>query len=133
MRHTAKIDWWIVLAALVGVLAPLAGHAYWASGIVLGVLFLGVYPQSYESTPRGLLVRSGLTRRLVPYEVITFVGPAPARGASAAWSRDRVKVAWGLASEMVIAPADRAAFFADVAARAPHLSRRGQDLVALAA
>ena len=56
MRHNAKIDWWIIVAVLVGVLVPLASHTYWASGMVLGILLMGAYPQSYKTTPRGLLV-----------------------------------------------------------------------------
>ncbi|HEY1239273.1 MAG TPA: PH domain-containing protein [Bryobacteraceae bacterium] len=129
MRHAAKIDWWIVLAVLAGTLAPLPSHTYWVSGMVLAILLVGGYPQSYETTPGGLLIRSGLFRRLVPYEAITFVGPATEGAASVALSRDRVKVAWG-PSELLIAPADAARFFADVAARAPHLLQRGPDLVA---
>jgi len=129
MRHAAKIDWWIVVAVLVGTLAPLPSHTYWASGMVLGILLAGAYPQSYDTTPRGLLIRSGLTRRLVPYEAITFLGPAAHAHASVALSRDRVKIAWAPGSEVLIAPADRVAFFRDVAARAPHLALRGQDLV----
>jgi hypothetical protein len=132
MRHAAKIDWWIVLAVLVGTLAPLPSHTYWASGMVLGILLAGAYPQSYETTPRGLLIRSGFTRRLVPYPAITFVGPATEGAASVALSRDRVKVGWGPCSEVLIAPAHPASFFADLAARAPQLVRRGPDLVAVA-
>ena len=130
MRHAAKIDWWIVLAVLAGTLAPLPSHTYWATGMVLAILLVGGYPQYYETTPGGLLIRSGLFRRLVPYEAITFIGPATEGAASVALSRDRVKVAWGPASEILIAPADARTFFADVAVRAPHLLHRGPDLVA---
>jgi len=126
MRHAAKVDWWVVFVALAGILAPLSTHAYWASGLVVGVLLAGAFPQSCKTTPRGLLVRSGLTRRLIPYECITSVGPAPA----AAFSRNRVKVEWGRRSKLLLAPADPRAFFSDLAARAPHLSRRGQELAA---
>ena len=129
MRHQAKVDWWIVLVVLVGVLAPLASRTYWASGMIVGLVVLGALPQSYRTTPRGLLIRAGLTKRLVPYEAITFVGPALQGAQSVALSRDRVKVAWGPASELLIAPANREAFVADVAAHAPHLFRRGPDLV----
>ena len=132
MRHAAKIDPWIVVAVLVGTMAPLFSHVYWASGMVLGVLLAGAYPQSYETTNRGLRIRAGLTHRLVPYEAISFVGPATDGRASVALSGDRLKVQWGPASELLIAPADAKLFLADLAARAPHLSRQGEELVALA-
>jgi PH (Pleckstrin Homology) domain-containing protein len=130
MRHNAKVDWWIVLLALAGVLAPLSTHTYWASGFVLGILLITIFPQSYKTTKRGLLIRSGLTRRLVPYEAITFAGPATQGAASVALSADRMKIQWGLASELLIAPAHPSAFLADLAVRAPHLIRRGPELVA---
>jgi len=130
MRHNAKVDWWIAFLALAGVLAPLAAHVYWASGFVLGILLITIFPQSYETTKRGLLVRAGLTRRLVPYEAITFAGPAAQGAPSMALSSEPVKIQWGLASELVIAPAHPSVFLADLAARAPHLTRRGPHLVA---
>jgi len=129
MRHAAKIDPWIVVAVLVGTLVPLLSHVYWASGMVLGVLLAGAYPQSYETTGRGLRIRAGLTQRLIPYEAITFVGPATAGRASIALSRDRLKLEWAPASELLIAPSDQTGFLADLAARAPHLAMRGPELV----
>ena len=131
MRHAAKVDWWIMLAVLVGTLAPLLSHVYWASGMVLGILLVGAYPQSYETTDRGLMIRAGLTHRLVPYPAITFAGPAM-EGANAALARSSVTLRWGLASEVLIAPADPKSFFADLASRAPHLAWQGQSLVATA-
>jgi len=132
MRHAAKVDPWLVVAVLVGTVVPLMSHVYWASGMVLGVLLAGAYPQSYETTSRGLRIRAGLSLRLVPYEAITFIGPATEGRASVALSRDRLKVRWGLASELLIAPADAKSFLADLATRAPHLARYGENLVAVA-
>ena len=113
------------------VLAPLATRTYWASGFVLGIVLITVLPQSYETTKRGLLIRAGLTRRLVPYAAITFAGPAAQGAPSMALSSQPVKVQWGLASELVLAPSDPAVFLADLAAHAPHLTRRGAELVAV--
>jgi hypothetical protein len=129
MRHAAKIDAWIVVAVLAGTVAPVLSHAYWASGLVLAILLIAVYPQFYKTTPTGLVIQAGLTRRFVPYEAITFIGPSSDARSSVALSMDRVKVQWGPASEILIAPEDADAFFADMAARAPQLSRRGQDLI----
>jgi len=43
-------------------------------------------------------------------------------------SLDRVEIEYG-AKKLSIAPANQGAFFSDVAARAPQLSRQGQNLV----
>ena|SRR5690348_1823698 len=129
MRHAAKIDSWIIIAVLAGTLAPLLSHAYWASGLVIGILLISVYPQFYETTPTGLVIYSGLTRRVVPYQAITFIGPSSDGRSSVALSMERVKIQWGPSSELLIAPADAGTFFADMAARAPHLCKRGQDLI----
>ena len=69
---------------------------------------------------------SGLTRWAIPYAAITFVGESslgPVLG-------KRVAVRIGRDSEILLAPDDPGAFFADVAAHAPHLRRRGASLVA---
>lgn len=129
MRHPAKVDWWIRCAILAGLLLPVLSRAYWAGGIVLGILVVAIFPQWYETTPRGLLIRSGLTRRLVPYQAITFIGPSSAAGSNVALSLDRVKVEWRPNSDVLIAPADPDAFFTDMASRTPHLAKRGQRLV----
>ena len=49
--------------------------------------------------------------------------------ASLALSLDRVKIRYGPWSELLIAPENPDAFYADMAAHAPHLTRRGPDLV----
>ena len=127
MRHAVQVNWGMVLIALAGVLAPVASGAYWASGVVLGVLLLGALPQSCETTPRGLLIRTGLTRRLVPYRALTLVSPCPDARGSLVLSTRRVRIEWG--SHARIVPADRRTFLAEIASRAPHLSQRGPDLV----
>ena len=129
MRHAAKIDWWIIVAVLTGTLVPVLSHVYWAGGLVLAILVVAIDPQSYETTAAGLLIHSGLTRRFIPYEAITFIGPSSVARSSVALSADRIKIEWGLSSELLIAPADADRFCADVAARAPQLCRRGQDLI----
>lgn len=118
-----------MLAVLVGILAPFLSHVYWASGMVLGILLVGAYPQSYETTDRGLMIRAGLTHRLVPYPAITFIGPV-AEGAGASLALSSVTVKWGPASEVCISPADPPSFLADLASRAPHLTWQGRSLVA---
>jgi len=89
---------------------------------VLMILLFSAYPQSYRTTPHGLLVRLFCMKILIPYEVITFVGPSDK-------NRDGVTIRYGLASKLHIAPAKMDLFLADMAARTPHLKRRGEALV----
>ena len=118
---------WLFAAILyvVGVLA--AGGNRWIGGPVLLVLLLIALPQEYVTAPEALRVRTaGLTRWAIPYAAITFVGESslgPMLG-------KRVAVRIGRDSEILLAPDDPGAFFADVAAHAPHLRRRGAALVA---
>ena len=129
MTHKAKIDWWIAAALALGVLAPLAGGKLWITiPLFLAVGICG-FPQDYQTAEKGLIIRAGLVRRVIPYEAITFVGPSDEGSFSFALSLDRVSVRYGTNAGVLIAPADYRAFLADMATRATHLTRRGQDLV----
>lgn len=121
MTHQAKMDWWMAAAIAFAILVLLAGVNYWIAGPVLLVLLICAYPQSYKTTREGLLIRGGLWRRRIPYEAITFVGSI---------AEDRVRIQYGLASELRIAPADARVFLADMAKHTPHLIKRGYKLVA---
>jgi len=114
------VDWCVLAAIAVAIAALLLGVSYWLDGPVLLVLMLWAYPQSYETTGRGLSIREALTRRLVPYAAITLVAPGP---------RGSLRIRHGAASEVRIAPADCKAFLADLEARAPHLTRYRKELV----
>ena len=121
MTHQAKMDWWMAAAIAFAILVLLAGVNYWIAGPVLLVLLICAYPQSYKTTREGLLICGGLWRRRIPYEAITFVGSI---------AEDRVRIQYGLASELRIAPADARVFLADMAKHTPHLIKRGYKLVA---
>lgn len=129
MQHKAKIDWWIAAAMLGGIAAPLLGRAYWVSGLILLALLVCAYPQTYETTSDGLLIRAGLIRKLIPYAAITAIGPSSDKSSSFALSLDRVKIQYGSGKAVLIAPADQDVFFKDIAMRTPQLVRRGFDLV----
>jgi hypothetical protein len=120
MTHQAKVDWWMAAAIVLAIIVLLLGVNYWIAGPVLLVLLICAYPQSYKTTKEGLLIRGGLWRRQIPYEAITFVGEI---------SEDRVRIQYGLASELRIEPADSRVFLADIAKHTPHLIRRGYKLV----
>jgi len=93
------------------------------------VLVICAYPQSYRTAEEGLLIRGGLWRRQIPYQAITFVGPIADDRGNLVLSADRVRIQYGLASELRIAPADPRVFLADVAKHTPHLIQRGYKLV----
>jgi hypothetical protein len=120
MTYRSKLDVWIVAAILFGWAVLLAGADRWIVMPVLVILMMCAYPESYVTAPAGLVVRGVLSRRLVPYERISFVGVATGG----------VRVGCQPGWEFTIAPAERDAFLADMAARAPHLLRCGQRLVA---
>lgn len=128
MHHKAKIDWWIAVAVTIAVLLPASTQDYAVASLPLLILLSCCAPQSYQTTADGLVIRSGLVRRFIPYRSITFIGPGS--GAySMALSLDQVKIVYGTASEVGIAPADPARFLDDVASHAAHLCRRGCNLV----
>lgn len=118
MRHSSRIEWWVLAAIVPAIAAFFLGVSYWTAGPLLLVLFLCAYPQSYETTGAGLEVRDAMTRRMIPYAAITRVAPR----------KGRMRIHFGL-SAIVVAPADRTAFIADLAQRTPHLVGRGQELV----
>jgi hypothetical protein len=129
VTHEAKIDWWIAAALVIGILSPLVGCKLW----ITVPLFLAVgicgYPQHYRTTDNALVIQAGLVRKVIPYEAITFVGRSAEGSFSFALSLDRVAIRYGANAGVLIAPADYRAFLADMAERAPHLMRRGQDLI----
>jgi hypothetical protein len=82
---------------------------YWIAGPLLLTLLLCAYPQSYELGEFDLIVNDALTRRRIPYRTMT------------AAERDgrRVRLRYGVGSELVITPADTAAFLEALAPRMP--------------
>ena len=120
MTHQAKMDWWMAAAIALAIIVLLLGVNYWIAGPVLLVLLICAYPHSYKTSREGLLIRGGLWRRSIPYEAITFVAPI---------SDDRVRIQYGIASELRIEPEDPRVFVADIAKHTPHLIKRGYKLV----
>jgi hypothetical protein len=127
MTYDAKFDWRLAFAIAVAVAVLLLGGNYWICGPVLLILMICAYPQSYRTTPQGLLVRLFCMRILIPYNVITFVGPG--RADDRLLSSAIITIRYGLNSELHIAPARMDAFLTDMARRTPHLIRRGPALV----
>ena len=135
MRYKAKIDWWIGAAIITGMVVPFAiaitSHSSWhyGVGVVVWVIVFGFcYPQSYETTAVALIIRAGFSKWTIPYSQISAVRPSSDSRSALALSLDRVEIEYA-SGDLLIAPEDQAAFFADLASRASQLSRRGQDLV----
>jgi hypothetical protein len=119
MMHKSKHDR-CVWAGIVLAAAALFLHVgYWIAGPVLLILLLCAYPQSYELSAGELVIHDSLTRRRIPYDVI---GSVRRDGA-------RVRICYGPASAIVIAPADVNAFVHGLAEHTPQLARRGEDLI----
>jgi hypothetical protein len=130
MTYQSKVDVYILAAIALGIFVFLLGD-YWIAGPILLVLALCAYPQSYQTTPKGLVVRTALTTLLIPYETISYVGPASEERSAFSLTPEGVRIRYGLASEILISPANRRLFFADMAKRTPHLIKRGQRLLAV--
>jgi len=99
-----------VYAGIVAAATALFLHVgYWIAGPLLLTLLLCAYPQSYELAEIELIVNDALTRRRIPYRAI------------AAAERDgrRVRIRYGLGSEIVLAPVDVSAFLEALAPRLP--------------
>jgi hypothetical protein len=120
MTHSATTDWWIVSAIAVSIVVLLLGANYWIVGPLLLNLMICAYPQTYQTTEKGLVVRTALGRQLIPYQAITSIGLASG-------NPGRVCVRYGPRYELRIAPADLEGFFTDMAARTPHLSGQMQS------
>ena len=132
MRHKAKIDWWIGAVIFLAPVVPMASFqkppAIAASAVSLIMIFGFLFPQSYETAETELVIRAGLRTIRLPYATITAVKPSSDSRSALAMSLDRVLVEYQ-SGEQLIAPNNQIDFFNDLQRRAPHLSRRGMELV----
>jgi len=119
MTYSSKLELPVCAGILLVVTAVLLGASYWICGPVLLVLLLSAYPKWYETTAAGLVVHEPLATRQIPYAAITAAAP----------EGSGVRLRFGLASQMWLAPSDVRAFLTDMAGHAPHLVRRGDGLV----
>ncbi len=143
MRFRSRVDWWlaVLLVALpvIGLVAAIAlqlsgdGGAFvgWLSLLGIGLLYLGVvWPVVYEMGPDALVIRFGLVRSRVPYRDMRGVAPTRSPLAAPALSMDRLAIDTGGRMGAIISPDDRDGFLDALEARAPHLVREGDRLVA---
>jgi hypothetical protein len=125
MAHKSRIDWCILASIALTIGATVLRATLWVAAPVLLILLLCAYPQTYQTTDQGLVVRDALTSRLIPYEQITSV----TSNDPGVFRPKRLRLEYGSGSNLTLAPADRDAVLADLAARAPQLAWRGDRLV----
>lgn len=135
MRYAAKIDWWIGLSIILGLILPvivaITGRNNWMWGLVIAawaLVFGWCYPQWYATTEKGLVIRGGLRAVTIPYAQIISVRASNDSRSALPLSLDRVEIEY-LSGKQLIAPKDQVGFFSDIASRAPQLTKRGLDLV----
>jgi hypothetical protein len=119
MTYSSKLDPCVCAGILLVVAAVFVGATYWICAPVLLVLLLCAYPKSYRTGPLALVVHEPLATRQIPYAAITSAAPEDGR----------IRLRFGLASQLLLAPTDPHAFLADVAGHTPHLVRRGDQLL----
>jgi hypothetical protein len=135
MTYKAKVDWWIGGAIILGLVMPVViamstqSYLYYAFAAATWILVFGFcLPQSYETTEHALVIRAGHSKRSISYAKIVAVRPSSDSRSALALSLDRIQIEHAT-GEMLIAPRDKEAFFADIALRATQIHRRGQELV----
>lgn len=129
--YRSAVDAWLVvvlaagglIALMAGVSVFVAGDAA-ARGIAALAVLMGVglplwilTTTSYTLDEGVLLVRSGPVRRRVPIADITGVTPTRNPLSSPALSLDRLRIEVRGARPVMISPADRSGFIADLEAR----------------
>ena len=72
MQYKAKSDWTVKVSMLVGIVTPsliaITQNWPWMSlaSLVAAALVFGIsYPQRYETRPDALIIKSGMTTRLI--------------------------------------------------------------------
>ena len=135
MTYKGKVDWWIGLSLLAGIGLPVVSVLRMNDKWLLAMpaaftlfILIALYPQKYETSTEGLIVRAGLTKRVIPWQGNALVSATSDSGSSLALSLDRVLIEHA-GGRIRIAPDDQVRFFDDVASHCPQLSRRGMDLV----
>jgi hypothetical protein len=115
---------------LVGIVAPafIAIMQSWPwmslASVLAAALVFGIsYPQRYETGPKALIIKAGLTTRVIAYTQIKGVKPS---------GDGRLAIDYGIGN-VLIAPQNADEFTDDIAKHAPQLSRQGRELVVAAA
>lgn len=140
--YRTRVDLWLALLVGGGAAAPLlmAGWlatqgkwdgivllAFWGTVVSAAVLSLTV-PVRYTLQAERLIVRSGWLTWDIPLAAVRRVEPTWSPLAGPAWSLRRVLIEWSQGDFILVSPDDRESFIDELAARCPHLIRRGAGL-----
>ena len=140
----SKVDAWVAIAIAIGpvaaLVAAIGGSLSGAPGaavvgwlMVVGVVALYafiVWPIAYELHATELVVCFGRVRTRIAYGEIRGVKPSRSLVAGPSYSTDRLAIdRGGRGLPVLVSPADRDRFLADLARRTPHLRRDGDRLV----
>ena len=113
MRYKGRVDWFIGVSMFVGIVAPvfiaITQNLPWMSiaSVIAAALVFGIsYPQWYETRPDALIIRSGLTTRLIRYAQIEAVRPS---------SDNRIAIDYRIRRQFLIAPQNAQGFMDDIA------------------
>ena len=84
MIYKGKVDWWIGLAILFGIVVPAwsaINKHQWSTlaipGLFAAFVLVTSFPQSYESMADTLRIRHGLMTKSIPWPSITRLSPSP--------------------------------------------------------
>jgi hypothetical protein len=91
------------------------------------VLF-ATLPQYYETRPDALFLRQGWRKIVIPYDDLSELRSTMDSRSAGVYSSQRIGVITRQGKLYIIAVADEDGFFAEVAKRAPHLSRTALGL-----
>jgi len=141
---SSKVDAWVAVAIASGPVAALAaaiggsvsgapGTAIvgWLMVVAVAALYvLVVWPIAYELHPTELVIRFGRVRTRIAYGDIRGVEPSRSLVAGPSYSTDRLAIdRGGRGLPVLVSPANRDRFLADLDMRAAHLRRDGDRLV----
>jgi len=119
MRYRAKVDWFVGVSLLVGIAVPafiaITQNLPWMSvaSILAAALVFGVsFPQRYDTTDDALIIKSGLTTRVIRYEQIKGLKHT---------NDGRLAIDYGIGN-LLISPQQLAELTADLVRHAPHLA-----------
>jgi len=141
---TSKVDAWVAVAIAIGPVAALAAAIGGTSSGAPGTAIVGwlvvvavaalyvliVWPIAYELHPTELVVRFGRMRTRIAYGDIRGVQPSRSLVAGPSYSTDRLAIDRGSRGlPVLVSPADRDRFLADLDMRTTHLRRDGNRLV----
>jgi membrane protein YdbS with pleckstrin-like domain len=132
----SKIDAWLVAIVAVAALLPLAvGVALALLGQTKGVLLLSgwgavmglmiyvlSWPLRYTLRADHLHIQSGQLAWTIPYAAIRGAVPSRNPLSAPAWSLRRVRIDQADGSFILVSPADRESFIADLTSRCPQLA-----------